>query len=238
MLRRVKKKIGKLWAAIALLSVEVFVIVGMFTIALFGFAYMVKRVFVLQNTGFDQSAFRFLSRFVSERNNDIMLLITYLGTHYFLIPANLILIIYFLVIKPHKWYSIKVPAIAISSVLLMFLLKFLFSRPRPLPPLLDAARGMSFPSGHALNSVTFYGLVAYMIWNTKVSKRSKIIMIACLMLLVLLIGISRIYLRVHYASDVIAGYCMGALWLIMCILILRNIEQFSKKEVNAVVADN
>lgn len=238
MLRRVRRKIGKLWAAIALLSVEVIVIVGMFTIALFGFAYMVKRVFVLQNTGFDQSAFQFLNRFVSERNNDVMLLITYLGTHYFLIPANLILIIYFLVIKPHKWYSIKVPAIAISSVLLMFFLKFLFSRPRPLPPLLDAARGMSFPSGHALNSVTFYGLIAYMVWNTKVSKRSKVLIIAFLMLLVLMIGISRIYLRVHYASDVIAGYCMGALWLIMCILILRNIEQFSKKKVNAVVAES
>jgi membrane-associated phospholipid phosphatase len=208
---------------------------GLLVIAVLVFAYLVKRVFILQNYEFDEKAFNFMSRYVSDVNSDVMMLITYLGTHYFLIPANLILIIYFLFIKPHKWYSIKIPSIAISSLVLMFVLKMFFSRPRPLPPLLDAAKGMSFPSGHALMSVTFYGLIAYMIWFTPASKLFKGIMYVILFALVMLIGISRIYLRVHYTSDVIAGFCMGFLWLVISILVARRIESYGKKEVDPMV---
>lgn len=93
----------------------------------------------------------------------------------------------------------------------MFVLKHSFGRTRPLIPLLEEARGLSFPSGHALMAVTFYGLLGYIVWQTVKNNALKWLLFVFFMLMILLIGFSRIYLRVHYTSDVIAGYCMGLL---------------------------
>ena len=170
--------------------------------------------------------------YVNDTMNSIMVAITFLGTHEFLIPANLVLIVYFLFIKKHRWYSIKVPVVALGGVLLMFFLKFLFNRPRPLIPLLEEAKGLSFPSGHALMSVSFYGLLMHLIWhNIKNPPWLRYTLIVLLILLVLAIGFSRVYLIVHYASDVIAGFAMGVIWLSLSIWSIRRIENYSRKEI-------
>lgn len=218
-----------------MLSIEMIIVLVLFLGALLLFVNMVRRVFVLENNRFDEKVFAYLQNHVSNENNQVMMFFTYLGRHEFLIPANLILIAYFLFIKKHRWYSIKVPAIAISSLALMFGLKNLFDRDRPLVPLLEAARGLSFPSGHALMSVTFYGLLIYIVFKGFKNKPLKWTFIILLLLLILIIGFSRIYLRVHYASDVIAGFCVGLLWLVICVWVLNRLEQYSKKEVNPVV---
>ena len=117
----------------------------------------------------------------------------------------------------------------------MFGLKHLFDRDRPLVPLLEEARGLSFPSGHALMSVTFYGLLIYIVFKGFKNKFLKWTMIGLLLALIITISFSRIYLRVHYASDVIAGFCVGFLWLVICVSVLNKLEQFSQKKVNPVV---
>ena len=151
---------------------------------------------------------------------------TFLGTHTFLIPANLLLIAWFFFIKKKRWWSIKIPAVALSSLLLMFLLKFIFERPRPSDPLLAEAAGFSFPSGHALMSVTFYGLLLYIIFQSVKNKLLRICFATFFIFLILMIGFSRIYLRVHYASDVIAGFSLGIIWLILSLWILSTIENY------------
>src|SRR5215213_4554410 len=193
MFQRLSKKVKRFWAGVALLSAEMIIVLCLFVAALFLFVFITRRVFVLNKTQFDQKVFDFLGNHVSERKNDIMLFFTFLGTHEFLIPANLLLIAYFLFIKKHKWYSIKVPAIALSSLGLMFLLKHLFNRSRPDIPLLFEAKGMSFPSGHALMSVTFYGLLIYIIFKAYRDKNWKWIPISLLILLIVVIGFTRIY---------------------------------------------
>lgn len=235
MFKRLSARVKKFWAALALLSIEMLIVLGLFLGALLLFVNMVRRVFFLHNNRFDDKVFNYLQNHVSDENNQVMLFFTYLGRHEFLIPANLVLIAYFLFIKKHRWYSIKVPAIALSSLALMFGLKHLFDRDRPLIPLLEEARGLSFPSGHALMSVTFYGLLIYIVFKGFKNKPLKWTFISLLLLLILIIGFSRIYLRVHYASDVIAGFCVGLLWLVICVWVLNRLEQFSKKEVNPVV---
>lgn len=167
-----------------------------------------------------------------------MLFFTFLGTHNFLIPANLLLIAYFLFIKKHKWYSIKIPAIALTSLGLMFGLKYLFGRPRPDVPLIFRAEGLSFPSGHALFSITFYGLLIYIIFKTVKRRWLKWTSIILLAILCFIIGFSRVYLRVHYATDVIAGFCVGFLWLVFTIWLLNRMERFSSKKVDPVVQDS
>lgn len=234
MFRGLSKRVKRFWAALALLSVEMTIVLILFVIAITAFAYITRRVFVLNKTKLDTNVFNYLKAHVSERNNDIMEFFTFLGTHIFLIPANLALIAYFL-LKKHKWYSIKIPAIALSSLGLMFLLKGLFDRPRPSVPLLFHAEGLSFPSGHALMSVTFYGLIIYMIFKSVRNKPLKWTLISLLIILIFVIGGSRVYLRVHYATDVIAGYCIGFLWLVFAVWLLNKIEKSSKEKFNKVV---
>jgi len=163
---------------------------------------------------------------VNTVNNKIMLFITFLGKHQFLIPANLILIFYFIVVKKQNWFSIRVITIAISSLVLMLLLKQLFQRKRPLSPLLKAAKGLSFPSGHAIMAVTFYGLLIYILQHTIAIEWLKYLVSILVIGLIILIGFSRVYLRVHYASDVLGGFIIGLLWLLISLAILKWLEGY------------
>ena len=235
MIRYVRHGMKKAYAAVALLSIEIIVLLGVFSAALFAFISIAKMIFKEKKETFDQHAFSFLASKVSDINTDVMQVFTFLGTHTFLIPANLILIAYFLFIQRHRWYSIKVPVVALSSLLLMFILKTIFHRDRPLTPLLEAAKGYSFPSGHATMSITFYGLLIYIVWHYIEKAWLKWSLTILLILLINFIGVSRVYLRVHYASDVLAGFCVGLMWLLLSLWILNKIETFSRRKVDPVV---
>ena len=91
--------------------------------------------------------------------------------------------------------------------------------------LIGDVRGYSFPSGHALIGIVFYGLFIYIIWHEVKQKWLKIFLIVVLILLILLISFSRIYLRVHYPSDVIAGLAIGFIWLVLSLQIVHRIEK-------------
>lgn len=164
---------------------------------------------------------------VNAVNNQVMLFITFLGKHQFLIPANLLLIFYFGFITRQNWFSIRVITIAISSLVLMLLLKQLFQRKRPLSPLLKAAKGLSFPSGHAIMAVTFYGLLIYILQHTITIEWLKWTLMILIVFLIILIGFSRVYLRVHYASDVAAGFIIGLLWLVISLAVLKWLEGYT-----------
>lgn len=174
----------------------------------------------------DLAVFDRLHPWTSARRNKFMLFITFLGKHQFLIPANLLLIGYFIIVAHQNWFSIRVLTIALSSLVLMLLLKTLFQRKRPLSPLLNAARGLSFPSGHAIMAVTFYGLLLYIFIRDTDQTWLKIVLTCTLVVLILLIGFSRIYLRVHYTSDVLAGFIIGLLWLMISLSVLNTVQQF------------
>ncbi|MEP6595067.1 MAG: phosphatase PAP2 family protein [Ginsengibacter sp.] len=237
MLKKVRTRIREIFAAVTLLSVELIILLAIFGGALVVFIGITEMVFKDNKSDFDLQAFKILSGSVSDINTDVMQFFTFLGTHIFLIPANILLVAYFLFIKRHRWYSIKIPVVALSSLVLMFSLKYLFRRSRPLTPLLEQARGYSFPSGHALISFTFYGLLIYLAWRNVKNIWFKWLTIVALALLIFVIGLSRVYLRVHYASDVIAGYCVGCMWLLLSLWILGKIEKFSYKKVGLIVEE-
>lgn len=174
----------------------------------------------------DLAIFEKLKPYVNNINNRIMLFITFLGKHQFLIPANLALIFYFLLVTKQTWFSIRVITIAISSLVLMLLLKQLFRRKRPLSPLLKAAKGLSFPSGHAIMAITFYGLLVYILQHTIEINWLRIFVTSLLVILALLIGMSRVYLRVHYASDVLGGFIIGLLWLLISLAVIKWLEAY------------
>lgn len=172
----------------------------------------------------DLSIFTRLEPIVSERNNRIMQGLTYFGKHKFLIPANLVLIAYFIFFRHQNWSAVRTWSVSLSSLTLMFVLKYLFHRKRPLAPLLDSARGLSFPSGHAIMSASFFGLLIYFIHESTWPYGLQLTCSVLLVLFILLIGFSRIYLRVHYASDVIIGFIVGLAWLLISLGVMNAAE--------------
>jgi undecaprenyl-diphosphatase len=84
-------------------------------------------------------------------------------------------------------------------------------------------------------SFTFYGLLIYLVWQNVENRILSSILVTLLLITILFIGISRVYLEVHYATDVIAGFCMGLMWLVLSLYTLDKMERYSRRKVNPVV---
>ena len=145
-----------------------------------------------------------------------MTIITMMCDTEFIIVATLLLV---LLIKNKKMGGMIASNVVLCSVI-NTIIKHIFLRPRPVGIKLIEQGGYSFPSGHSMMAVAFYGLLIYIIWNTKWRNVWKIFTTTLLVMLILLIGISRIYVGVHFASDVIAGLSISLSYLIIFIELL------------------
>lgn len=133
----------------------------------------------------------------------------------------LIIVAYCLLLYEKKWLELTTLTICLSGgALLVVLLKNLFQRARPDLFRVIAETGYSFPSGHALLSLCFYGIAAFLIIRNISTWRGRLAVATVAILFILAIGISRIYLGVHYPTDVVAGYAAGSMWLAFCISFL------------------
>jgi undecaprenyl-diphosphatase len=111
------------------------------------------------------------------------------------------------------------------------LLKQLFARDRPhVVPHLVEVQSLSFPSGHALNSAVVYITLGALLARTELRPAVKIYIVSAAGLLAVLIGLSRVYLGVHYPSDVAAGWCAGAAWAAACATLARRLQHTNKLE--------
>lgn len=157
--------------------------------------------------------------FASPRVDRAMIFITDLGygmPYFFIVSAIFLLIIYF-----KRWREAVGLAICLAGgAVLNFLLKNLFERARPDLFRLVEATGYSFPSGHAMVSLCFYGMVAFLLIRNIGKWYGRVAVSSFAALLIAAIGVSRIYLGVHYPTDVIAGYAAGLMWLAFCISLL------------------
>lgn len=180
-------------------------------------------VVVYGSNSFDQNIIDFIAPHITAERTRLMKFISFMANHIFLMPASFLLTAYFL-FRKKRWMAIRTITVMLSSLLLMSLLKRLVQRQRPPDPLVEGITNFSFPSGHAFMSVAFYGLL---IWFASVYiSRSWLrrMVIFFLIFIITAIGFSRIYLRVHYATDVIAGICMGIVWLYSCLWIILKKE--------------
>ena len=152
-----------------------FLIVLLLLLALIVFIFAVREIFVLKNFDFDDDVFDALRPYITPARTRFMNFITFFGKHDALIPLNILLISYF-IYKKKRWFAIRIAALALSSLLLKFILKLYFQRARPDIPVIEKVDGYSFPSGHALIGVVFYGLVIFVIWHEVKQKWLKIIL--------------------------------------------------------------
>lgn len=112
----------------------------------------------------------------------------------------------------------------IGSALFVYTGKEILQKARPNADLL-IANGFSFPSGHTTLSVVLYGFIAFVILRYVSSRSARILAGAIGTLVVLLVGISRLYLGVHFLSDVFVGYLAGFLWLVLAIMLSENMAR-------------
>ena len=117
----------------------------------------------------------------------------------------------------------------VGVVILNQVLKFIVHRPRPEGFRLIAESGYSFPSGHSMVAMAFYGLLAWMVWTYERDPFVRRTCVTGFALVVVLVGVSRIYLGVHYASDVIAGFCLSLAWLVFYTAVVAPIFLPEKK---------
>ena len=197
----------------------VYLLVILLSISLFSWlAVNVKagKIFLIDKEAF---AITFALRF--HFMDILMEFMTFLGSSIFLLPANIVLILVILFYKKDKLFALQWTITAIVSLLLMYFFKGIYQRPRPLDPYLESAKGFSFPSGHSLNSVVFFGLIIFSLWKYAGNKSLRIWGTILLCLIIFAIGLSRIYLRVHYASDVLGGFSLGICWLMISVYIFQ-----------------
>jgi undecaprenyl-diphosphatase len=165
----------------------------------------------------DRLSFYYLKPWITDADTKAAIFISYFGTGLFLVPAYFF-IIYLLASIDRKTYAIFVFTVAVSGLLLGLALKELFQRPRPLHHMVSAG-GYSFPSGHSLGGFIFSFLVIFLIWKLKTAGMNKYLLYLISVVFGILIGLSRVYLHVHYATDVLGSFFVAAGWFALIYLL-------------------
>ncbi len=212
--------------------------VGGFAIAAFcvwGFFEIAERVFAEQTTEFDIAFLQSIYKLHTPLLNQIMTGITFLGNGSTLIYLSCIVGLFLLVSR--KFASAFTLVIVTSGGIgLNIWLKNIFARVRPaLWERVVEVDVFSFPSGHAMVSLVVYGFIGYLLIANFRSWSSVFLFFTAL--IILAIGFSRLYLGVHYPTDVIAGYAAGLVWLISCILSLEILQSLLRRKNREAVSD-
>ena len=187
-------------------------------IALFIFTIILVLIIKDNLHPFDFTIFQALRKLENKTTTAILKFFSFIGGT---IGVIVITLIFSICIKNKKivqktWLNLVLVVFANQT------LKNIIDRPRPVWDKLSEASGYSFPSGHTMTAVAFYGLFIYFINQNIKNKKIKILLTIILAIIAIMIGVSRIYLGVHYASDVIAGGMLSIAYLIIFITLTEK----------------
>lgn len=207
---------------VAEIEIKTLLVSLLFIISLFIFGYLSHEVVSEDENSFDNTVFAFFKQHTTNGLINVMRILTFFGTTYFIIPAYLVLILVLLILH-RRSDAINVAIVAASSTLLLLGLKQFFHRHRPDLPLVKTLTNFSFPSGHALCSFILCSVIIYLVDKGSLDLKWKWLFSILLILFSIVIGISRIVLRYHYATDVLAGFCVGFAWVIFSLWLERKL---------------
>ncbi|MBA2737399.1 MAG: phosphatase PAP2 family protein [Pyrinomonadaceae bacterium] len=183
-------------------------------VALFFFGWLSGEMLDGDTRRFDETVRAFVHGFAFPALTSLMQLASFLGSTLFLVIFGVVTVIA-LYLRKHRRGAILFTITTIGATVLLVTLKLAFRRTRPEPffdTILPAS--YSFPSGHSLAAFCFYGALAEILSGRTDKLWQQILVWISAVMMILLIGISRIYLGVHHPSDVVAGYAVGLIWVI------------------------
>ena len=177
---------------------------------------------------YDQNITNYIISYRSPALTNYFIFVTNIGDVYgYLIVIVCTLLISILKFKRWKYVAQITIVLALSAVSNMILKRFI-DRARPGIEHLVSVETLSYPSGHAMSAMAFYGFVIYLFYRFKMNLFLKWVVMLIFLLLILSIGISRIYLGVHYPSDIAGGFIAGFIWVVFCVLLFDLIELFRR----------
>lgn len=151
------------------LTTHLLMVIFLFILTFIGFYIIANEIVVEKEGNFDESIFKSIASLDNPANTKFFSAITFFGSQQFLFPAYSVLIIILLFKKRWKT-AIEVALIGALATVILFQLKSFFARHRPLDPMVQHVTGYSFPSGHSFSSFSFFGVIAYLVWENAVEE--------------------------------------------------------------------
>lgn len=198
-------------------------------VVVFGIKFFVKLTKNLHTdilSDFDTNVSDYITSFRTDFLTSYFKIVTDIGDTFGYLAALLICAILFNLFFKNWKYVLQLLSVLTLALSSNLILKQLINRQRPTLEHLVTVKTLSYPSGHAMTAMAFYGFLIYLIVTFKISKVLKFGLITVFSILILSIGISRIYLGVHFPSDIVGGFVAGFIWVVFCILILNLFKIF------------
>lgn len=226
------KKLARLWIhevhprLMSFVATAEFVWLGVCLLLLFGLANLAEEVLEQEAFAFDEAVLLWINQFTNPVLDQVMLTVTRLGDPYIVVPLTCIGFFWFW--WQWRWRVAVIFGVnCLGGAVLSNGLKLFFSKSRPeLWAQLITETSYSFPSGHALGSMVLYGFSAFLLAQKFAAYKRLIYGLA--ILLISSIGFSRIYLGVHWPTDVLAGYAIGFLWISVSIGLVQLVTRRSR----------
>jgi undecaprenyl-diphosphatase len=197
------------------LNLPIVVIISIVSFLVFSFlAYTISAKEILQ---FDTAIITFIQGVESPGLTAVMKILSIIGDTPAVIILSLVVLFFLYKVLKHRSELVLFVVALSGSAILNLLLKYFFQRTRPEIHRLVEIEGYSFPSGHAMNACTVYTIIAFLLWHNIATKTGRTILIILSTIMILSIGISRIYLGVHYPSDIFGGYLASGFWITIAI---------------------
>lgn len=166
----------------------------------------------------DSIVYNFISKYISQDLTNNLKILTHLSSTIVVVLITLLVLIFY----KNKKYGFFMSINLILITIFQYILKFLFLRVRPININLIEETGYSFPSGHSLTVFAFYGFIIYLIYKSNLNKKSKKIYTVLCTIIIFIVGISRIYLGVHFFTDVLGAFTFSLSFLIIYIHIIKD----------------
>ena len=201
----------------------------LFIIALNGFVELTDELAENELGSFDKSVTEFVTSFRGEELTAYFIFATHMGDRYAYIVLTVLLAAYYL-IKRRSWkFILQTTLVLLLASLSNIVLKKVINRARPSLEHLVSVNTLSYPSGHSMSAMAFYGFLIFLCLRYKMTTRIRYFFVTILILLIVSIGVSRIYLGVHYPSDVAAGFIGGFIWVSFCVVLFSLIDLLRKR---------
>lgn len=201
-----------------------------FVVGLNAFVELTKQMQGNALTNFDRTITDFVISFRTPQRNRFFQFISNVGDIYGYLVATF-LVTFYLFFKLRSWkFIFQLLAVIIISGLSNLALKEVINRARPTIEHLVTVETLSYPSGHAMSAMSFYGFLIYLTFQIKMSRWFRGFLCALFLFIILSIGVSRIYLGVHFPSDVAGGFIAGLIWVAFCVVLFNVIYLLRKRK--------